>query len=338
MTIGIITFHNANNYGAVLQCYAMSKILINEGNTVELINLPLHKKSKSIRSLLRNKLTSSAFSAFRLNNLPKSVDPSSQKEVYIFGSDQVWNPQITKSNYELYLGSWVKNNIPKIAYAASFGISKWNYPEYTSNVQTQLNTFKSIGVRETSGVQICNDVFNVECNKVLDPTMLLINYNSLFKPRKIPNSLVCYIFGKDELKIKEIEKIGEKSNLKPILLNDMRLRKNIKSVPFPSVSKWLSYLNAGDLILTDSFHCMVFAILFKKNFIAIPAIPERVDRMLSLLKDLGLESRFFYNLNDVKKSKILSENINYEKVYKILEGLRSDSLSFLKNSLSSIEK
>ena len=338
MNIGIITFHNANNYGAVLQCYALSKVLIDFGNKVELINLPLNEKPKTLRSFFRSKMTTSAFSSFRINNLPNSRDPSSQKDVYIFGSDQVWNPQITKSNYELYFGSWVKNNIPKLAYAASFGISKWDYPEYTSTVQKQLNTFKGIGIRESSGVQICKDIFKVDCNKVLDPTMLLNNYDNLFKPRKVPNSLVCYIFGKDEFKIKEIGKIAKKSNLKSVLLNDMRIRKNIKSIPFPSVSKWLSYLNAGELILTDSFHCMVFAIIFKKNFIAIPAIPERVDRMLSLLVDLGLESRFFYNINDVKKSKVLFENINYEKVYKVLKELRNDSIDFLQKSLSSIQK
>ena len=138
-----------------------------------------------------------------------------------------------------------------------------------------------------------------------------LQFVGLFKKRKLQNAMVCYIFGKDQLILNQVRKIAETKKLKSILLNDMRLRKGIKSVPFPTVSNWLSYLSASDLVLTDSFHCMVFAILFKKNFIAIPANLKRVDRMLSLLNDLGLESRFFSNITEVLNSEVLNENIDY---------------------------
>ncbi|UMB60796.1 polysaccharide pyruvyl transferase family protein [Lutibacter sp. A80] len=337
MEIGIITFHNVNNYGAVLQCYALSEILKNKGYKVELINLPLHSKSKKIRAIVSGKLSSAAFKSFRINFLPNTVESDNLKDLYIFGSDQIWNLDITKSNFKLYFGSWIKKEVPKIAYAASFGNSKWNNQDNKEDVKKLLNSFSSIGIRESSGVKICEKEFSIKCDKVLDPTFLLNNYDFLLKKINLSKLMVCYIFGKDELKINELKKIANKKNLKPVLLSDVRLRKDIKSIPFPTVSKWLSYLNTSELILTDSFHCMVFAILFKKNFIAIPAIPDRVDRMVSLLSDLGLKSRFFKNIQEVFNSEVLEEDIDYKLVDEKLEKLKVESFNFLEKSLKTIE-
>ncbi len=337
MNVGIITFHSANNYGAVLQCYALSSVLKELGHEIALIDLPLHEKPVGVRPWLRTKIRSKAFSSFRSDYLPVVTAPLYIKDAYIFGSDQIWNLQITKNNYNLFFGSWVNSGIAKISYAASFGLSTWNYPEHTNSISKELRSFSAIGVREASAVGICSTEFKVDSVKVLDPTLLLENYENVFEKRKHTKSLACYIFAKNEEKINHIKAIGGKYNLKPILLNDFRLRRGVKSVPFPSISTWLSYLDSSQLILTDSFHCMVFAIIFKKNFIAIPAIPERAGRMLSLLKDLGLESRFFHDIADVQSSNIISDDINYSDVDEKLSSLRERSLAFLKCSLDAVK-
>lgn len=337
MRIGIITFHTANNYGAVLQCYALSEVLKDRGYDVELIDLALHDKPENFRTKLRGKIMSMAFDGFRTDFLPASTKPENKKEVYFFGSDQIWNLDITKSNFSLYFGSWIEDKTPKIAYAASFGNSQWVYPEQKNEVERLLKKFSSIGVRESSGREICTKEFNIESEKVLDPTLILEfeKYKSIYKKKKISNSMVCYIFGKED-KIEDIIKISDKKKMKPILLNDMRLRKKIKSIPFPTVSKWLSYLASSEFVITDSFHCMVFAILFNKNFIAIPAKPERVGRMKSLLKDLNLESRFFNSITDVTESMILNEEIDYDSVNEKLRVLKQNSILFIENSLKRI--
>ncbi|WP_441003637.1 polysaccharide pyruvyl transferase family protein [Pseudocolwellia agarivorans] len=333
MKVGIVTFHEANNYGAVLQCHALAEILKKLNHNVELIDLPLHDKIKGLKAQLRDKFISRAFTHFKLNFLPNISVNNDQNEVCVFGSDQVWNPQITKNHHLLYFGSWVKPEVSKIAYAASFGLSTWDFPEYNEGVKAQLESFKALGVREVSGVEICKGTFDVESQQVVDPTLLLTDYSHLFTKRKKTNSLVCYIFGKEEDKMDNIRKIGNKRNLQPVLLNDMRLRKGIKSVPFPTVAKWLSYIEASEFVITDSFHCMVFSILFKKNFIAIPAIPARAGRMKSLLNDLGLESRFFNSINDVPSSDVILENIDYQEVNEKIKTLRENSLLFLKKAL-----
>ena len=81
MKIGIITFHTANNYGAVLQCYALSEILKGKGYQVELINLPLHDKKKTVRSILRSKFSTAAFKDFKTNFLPQPVNSNKQKDI-----------------------------------------------------------------------------------------------------------------------------------------------------------------------------------------------------------------------------------------------------------------
>jgi hypothetical protein len=335
MKISIITFHEANNYGAVLQCYALAETLKSLNHSVELADLPLHGKAISFRAEMRNKVLSRAFSHFKANYLPTVSNDNTKNDAYVFGSDQVWNPQITKANYHLYFGSWVNSEATRIAYAASFGLSTWEFPEYSQEVKKQLENFDAIGVRETSAVEICNNTFAVKSEQVVDPTLLLTDYSHLFTKRKKTNSLVCYIFGKEKDKMDNIRKIGNKCNLQPILLNDMRFRKGIKSVPFPAVAKWLSYLEASEFVITDSFHCMVFSILFKKNFIAIPAVPERAGRMLSLLDCLGLKSRFFNSIDEASESAVLIEKIDYTIVDDKIKSLRESSLSFLKSALES---
>jgi len=332
--IGIVTFHTANNYGAVLQCYALAETLKELGHQVELVDLPLHKAPNTLRERLRIKLLDKAFSEFRRKFLPKTVSQATILDSYYFGSDQVWNPQITAENYELFFGSFVPKDKPKVAYAASFGLSTWKFPEYTNTVTELLASFKALGVRESSAVDICKNEFNVGATQVVDPTLLGTDYTHTFRKRNATNSLVCYIFGKDDNKMKSLRNIATKLKLNAVLINDFRIRKQIKSIPFPSVATWLSHLEASQFVITDSFHCMVFAIIFKKNFIAIPAILERADRMVSLLVGLGLKERFFLNIEDVAESDIILKNIDFEVVDKKIYALRESSLLFLQQSLA----
>jgi len=335
MSVGIITFHSANNYGAVLQCYALSEVLKRSGyEGVSLIDLPIRDVSRGWRSTLRAKLLDNSFSDFRRDHLPAVVDRSVKKSIYVFGSDQVWNPQITKNNTPLFFGAWADEAVPKVAYAASFGLASWEFPVFTGMAQELLDTYQAVGVRESSGVDICREEFSVEAEKVVDPTLLLTDYSPVFKRRKASESLACYIFGKNEGNLKELKVIASSRGLKPVLLNDFRWRRGVKSVPFPTVSNWLSYVESSKMVLTDSFHCMVFSIIFRKDFIAIPAIPERAGRMLSLLEDLGLESRFFSDISEVNSSGVLENPVDFDEVHHRLEALRGKSLSFLEGALA----
>ena len=102
---------------------------------------------------------------------------------------------------------------------------------------------------------------------------------------------------------------------------------------YNKVSQWLTYLKDAELVITDSFHCTVFSIIFHKKFVVV-ANPERgVVRLETLLSKVGLEDRFFTDIKDVMKSGILNKEIDYDEVEKKLAVHRKYSMDFLKKAL-----
>lgn len=336
MKIGIVTFFKANNYGALLQCYALSEFLKKNNHQVYLVDADLPEKNHTLRAKLRhyfyNKI---AFQNFRNAYLPAIIPSTSNFDVIVFGSDQIWNLDITKTHYAAYFGEYVSTNTVKIAYAASFGINVWIHSDKTRHVKAMLNDFSSIGVRESEGIAICKDQFNINAQQVLDPTLLIdkTSYDRLYEPINRPNYIACYIFHKDSNKINLSADIAIKLNCDLCLLSDMRYRKNVHSIPYPNVSKWLSFIRSSNFVITDSFHCMVFAIIFNKDFIAIPAIPSRAGRMTSLLKKLSLEQRFFPDIDSALSSNELTTPIDYMSVNCKLEVLKLNSHDFLVSAI-----
>lgn len=336
MKIGIVTFFKANNYGALLQCYALSEFLKKNDHKVYLVKTDLPEKNQTLRAKIRhyfyNKI---AFENFRNGYLPSIIQSTSELDVIVFGSDQIWNLDITKTHYASYFGDYVSTNAVKIAYAASFGINVWIHSDKTRHVKAMLNEFSSIGVRESEGIAICKDQFNVNAQQVLDPTLLIDKtlYDRLYEPIIRPNYIACYIFHKDTNKINLSADIARKLNCDLCLLSDMRYRKNVHSIPYPSVSRWLSFIRSSNFVITDSFHCMVFAIIFNKDFIAIPAIASRAGRMTSLLKKLSLEQRFFPDIDSALSSNELTKPIDYMSVNYKLEELKLNSHDFLVSAI-----
>jgi len=337
MKAGIVTFHTANNYGAVLQCYALSEVLKMNGLDVGLVELPLHGRPETLRGKIRDYLSSRAFKKFRKTRLPPVVDYIDLNGPCFFGSDQVWNLDITREYYDLYMGANTPPGLKKIAYAASFGGATWSHHSKTERCSMLLSQFYRLGIREASGVEICKTIFRVEATQVLDPTLLLTDYSQLFKKKQLKQTMACYIYVKDSDAITKLRSIAQKRSISPVLLNDFRFRPGIRSVPFPTVSEWLSRIEASNLVVTDSFHCMVFAILFQKDFIVVPAIRSRVDRMVSLLTELNLRHRFFDSLELALNSDVLEQTIDYNPVLSKLEALREKSIDFIKHSLEGVE-
>ncbi len=326
MKIGIVTFIKACNYGAVLQNYALQKHLKSLGHEVVCLDVPLPAAREGFRTKLRMFFVKRVFRKFSRRHLPNRVPVDRKIDLCVFGSDQIWNVDITKECYEVYFGKGIKCE-KKISYAASFGLSHWKFDGITDEVRRLLSSFDGISVRESSGVDICKQKLNSHAVQVLDPTFLVRDYSELLvETPKI--DIACYIFNKLNNSVDKIKSIGVKYNKRVTVLNDFRIRRGITSVPYPSVNRWLSSINNSQLVITDSFHCMVYAIIFRKQFIALPAIRERSGRMTSLLSALDLGERFFESIEDVLCSDIATENIDYSKVELKLANLRDESLQF----------
>ena len=197
-----VTTHKAVNYGAVLQCYALMSKLEELGHEVLIIDR-LPRDQGILRQLYHRfsyKYYISWLKFARFNRqwlIPKTkryitqrslekFESNEKLDAVIVGSDQVWRWEIMGYNY--FLDFIRKGNIRKYAYAASFGLSHWESQELElSQVKLLLKEFDAISVREQSGVTICNQVFGVPAQLVIDPTLLYDSdyYQAVF--------LLCYL-------------------------------------------------------------------------------------------------------------------------------------------------
>lgn len=258
MRIGILTLPLHNNYGGILQAYALQKVLKDMGHTPvvldnsRMISLSLFTKwyryavrlAKNI--LLKSNLT---VRYDRAHNYPikvmrqhtylflrkyvKRIDTHGDYRVLkehhfdaiIVGSDQIWRPMYVDNIANAYLDFAQEWGIKRLSYAASFGAEEWEYTlEQTAECGDLLRRFDAVSVRESSAVSLCKEHFNVDAQHVLDPTMLLdaAHYISLFQQAKTPVSegdLMCYILDSSEEKDTLVQSVASTYSLTPFTVN-----------------------------------------------------------------------------------------------------------------------
>jgi hypothetical protein len=351
MKIGLLTFSRENNYGANLQCYALTNILSSWGHEVTIINLPLQGRKFSVYSIVDEQLI---FGQFRKKYLPTAFTRAyySEKDLtndppvadlYIVGSDQVWNPNITKdTNPHVYFFSWLPETAKRISYAASFGVHKWNFPDTEEYIEL-LKKFSHISVREQIGLSICHETFGLYATEVLDPTFLPVSYDNLcgkYDEHRQTNELVCFrLYSKKNFEKAALNFANEK-HWKAVSVYTHRYIKGFVYVPFPSVADWLNRIRYARFVITGSFHCVVFCILFKKQFICISNdTTGRNERKLNLLAKFGLEDRHYNEQKpfEVYIKEMQQKEIDYHAIDEKLCLLREESLSFLRNAIDSLQ-
>lgn len=345
--IGILTFHGESNYGAFLQTFALSEVLKRLECNVQIIDFRLPVLSQGIiknifkEILVNQRIFASARAKFFKLTTENYSDSNELKEklpamdLFIVGSDQVWNEEITKEFRNTYFFDFLPDEKKRISYAASFGAEEWLYNE-SDNEQLKvfLDKFHAISVREKSAVQFCKEKMGLSAFQVLDPTLLLDDYSKI-SGSNIPekNNIVCFKFVTDESFFEFARELGRVIDKKVVLLNNNRPVKNINSIYFPSIKKWLEIIGGASLVVTDSFHGLCFSILYRRQFIVIPGNKERFIRLYSLLELLGLTCRIFYSYEEVLSSDKWREQIDYAAVYDKLERERANSISFLQRCI-----
>lgn len=338
MNIRLLTFSKASSYGASLQCYALCKVLKNMGHNVVLISIPL---KHNFKALVYETIMSFGMLSFRKEFLPPYSKHkfSDQTDLYIVGSDQVWNIDLTKEFADDYFLGTIPDNTPRISYAASIGSETWRYPERNLEISSYLKKYQAISVREASAVSICRDEFGVDAQVVLDPTLLLDDYSEIIGTKKDNNKpiLVCFKLLRDPKFIPLTEFIADRMKITPLNMASRELNSG-KNLRIPTVKKWLQTIAESTMVITDSFHCTVFAIMFRRKFITIPSQPSRKGRMLELLEKLGLTSRFYNSIDEVQATEKWREEIDYDAVFLKLHDLRQSSLEFLISELNKIKK
>ena len=267
-------------------------------------------------------------------------------DVFIVGSDQCWRPCYNTFIYSMFLSFLKDKNVKRISYAASFGTDKWEFTAYQTAICAPLaKQFDLITVREDSGIKLCKENLGVSAIQVLDPTMLLLkeDYIKLIKSEKESSrrgSLFNYILDPDAIKTSFIQWFAETYKLESFqvlpkyqaeTLTKNNVKNHMEDCIFPGVTTWLRAFMDAEITIVDSFHGMVFSIIFNKPFWVIGNTNRGMSRFTSLLKLFQLESRLIYVDNLYETD--FSQTINWEKVNSILAEKREECKSLLLNQL-----
>lgn len=329
MEIGILTQSLLNNYGGILQNFALQKILRKWGSdsiTIDFIrpqftfanclcywlkSFILFFCGKRRPFLLeRNPFKRDIiFSEFinRVINKTHTVHNYSEInnsfEVILVGSDQVWRPKYNYSIEDMYLKFAEGHPIKRIAYAASFGVDNWEYtPKQTCVCSKLAKKFDAISVREESGVKLCKEHLGVDATWVLDPTLLLTKEDYLPICKEVPicneKYLAVYVLDENEEVTATYEKEAAARGL--IVKKFHADSKSTLTVP-----EWLAMFRDASYVVTDSFHGTVFSIIFGKEFKCIYNKGRGAARFESLMKVYNsgkLEEKREFSLNWLKNA------------------------------------
>lgn len=379
MKIGILTQPLHDNYGGLLQAYALKEVLQEMGHEVIIINrekkplFPWRKYASIAKSILigrrvhpnlfikstyREELSRETrkFRDTYIPNLSHLItDNEGMHELnnmgfdaYIVGSDQCWRPRYSPGIRNYFLDFAVNDNhVKRLAYAASFGVSHWEFTdEDTIACKQLLQKFDAISVREDSAIDLIKShLGRTDAQHVLDPTMLLSphQYKKIVDKEKIapsPGNLKVYVLDKTPEKDNLVKLLESKLQLNAFeVLPTKRLNEekvtnsNIIDFVFPNPAAWLRGFQDAKFVVTDSFHGTAFSILYNIPFIAIGNVARGLSRFQSLLKMFALEDRLITDINSVNIDNFAEKSIDWARVNDVLEKERDKARDFLNKNL-----
>ena len=332
MKIGVITFSNSkDNYGQMLQIYAMQCFLKKMGHECFLIRYTDSPKakasfkwSKAITYLCRfpqyaiwyvqqkkerrqQKVYATSaqssnilrrFDEFLRDNIemtPKIYDETSiinnppQADAYVCGSDQIWC-----GDWAYYL-NFASENAIKIAYAPSMGGITNFSPEYEAQMKRLIHRLDFVGMREQSGVEVCKRLGRTDAVQVVDPTLLLDtkDYDKIRIPVATPKPyLFLYLLGNPiGYKTKYFYDYAASQGLGVVYVASQGKVDDYEKFP-AQVGEWVELLANAEMVITNSFHCTVFSLIYHRRVVTVPLVGgyERMNtRINELLENAGLE-------------------------------------------------
>lgn len=338
------------NYGSALQCYALQKYLRDRGHNPEhlrdyranpkyivkrLKNIRYFRsfmaKSRAMRSMQKfiKKYMDFSKRGYLSDKALKKHPP--QVDCHIAGSDQIWH----NDNRFRYL-NYAQQDSLKLSYAASFGKSDIS-PKMKENIKPYLQKFDGISVREKSGVDIIASM-GLKAQWVLDPTLLIDSGDYPCKECTDTNYFYCYFLNlsdKESVRFKDIKKTSEHmgKELKVTAPLNYMMFTNEKLL-FPSVEEWLGLYKNADCIFTNTYHGLLFCIIFKKQFVFFSQTSGQKaenERFYSLLQLLCLEDRLVTADTPAQDiAALIDSNIDYGRVYDTIKKKRQVTDAFFK--------
>ena len=335
--IGIITFHWATNYGAVIQAYALQQCLRKLGLETEVINyVPrrtrlinavvalknrdcLYFKRERHISEFRNKYL--ILSGSKIGSSKGLIRFANQYSHIIAGSDQIWNYSFTmgaEGGLTLaYFIDFAGNTTKRISYAASFGMDTAPN-DYISVVKPLVREFDGVSVRENSGTAIAEQL-GVRADIVCDPTLLLRreDYEQILpSSTRKSHYIFSYILH------------GRANEMNEILEAVRQEQPDLRAVndTGSGIVEWLSNIRDAKYVITNSFHGMMFSLIFNTPFVVVPVSgTEMNDRIATVLTSVGLMDRIVQDRYSLPQT-----SIDWDTVNRKLEDNRRKGIAYLK--------
>lgn len=269
----------------------------------------------------------------------KSHFEKNNYDAVIVGSDQTWRPMYSPNIHNYFLDFLEHDTkIKKIAYASSFGVDTWEYSaEETRRCAELAKLFDAISVREQSGVDLCEKYLGVESECVLDPTLLLDkeDYLALIGDRykgAQGKGVFTYFLDTNEEKESAAKQLAEKlrTHTYKCYANvgiSQPTSSNVEDYKMPPVEEWLASFANAEFVLTDSFHGMVFSIVFEKPFLVIANKERGAARFESLLSKIGMLDRIIATPSAINMA---AKNEFIAPCKTIFDNLKENSLNKLR--------
>ena len=357
--INILTIQKEPNYGACLQAYALYRKIEELGGHPRMINLSLDYRHHNHNLLNRilipvnkwlkgyqhcydiaeefsRKYCPNQIGSFHTLHEMESYSWNND-DAYIIGSDQVWNPSITGLLARCFTLSFLEKKVQKrYSYAASFGHIKDKDRVADQLHIKDLARFKKIGVRELFGKEYLSD-YNVPSTVVVDPTLLLDNYNELLSKSLSRKNEILFLSLSDTNDMNNFVNEVSVQLQEPIrkIFGYLQPERSVNK-KFVKIEEWLNSIASSDLIITDSFHATVFSIIFERPFLVFISAESKEARISNLLNSLGISVDRIkrpgekINMNDLAP-------IDFVLVKENLKVLRKQSVEFLKEIVCEIE-
>lgn len=387
MKIGLAINYDYPDYGGMLQAFATQKVLDNhgieneaicfnrlkndinrrkwkyflsnifdisivkeKGRIIEKKIIQKNNKTLSIQlSTRKNALESWSKEMFKTSreflNWNDITNSAHEYDSIVVGSDQLWLPSNVFADY--YTLNWVPNNVNKICYATSFGISEIP-TKYKQIYKSFLSRFNYLSAREVSGQKIIKNICNKDVPLVCDPTLLLDSkeWNKIASKRLFNEPYIfCYFMGDNPEQRDFVQRLAKKTNCKIVALLhlDQYISSDERYVDYApynvTPADFISLIKYADYICTDSFHGTVFSINYSKVFFTFLRFNHNASlstntRITSLLSTIGLNERLITDVNINIES--ITNISKWDEIQERVIFFREKSLNYLLNSLQKV--
>ena len=261
-------------------------------------------------------------------------------DVYMVGSDQVWNPNAS-SSIEPYFLTFAPHSALTVSYASSFGVSKIENNSIANRIKLGLSSIKTISVRESSGVNLVKELTGRTAQLVCDPTLLLnkSEWTMFMKPvSNMPQRYVLiYQLSESDAIVKLATRIGKQEQIPVYRICKRAFKvkkdKGVVNILNAGPSEFLSLITNASFIITNSFHGTAFSINFDVPFYTVVSAKKKNNnRMESLLDYVGLGKRIVKDDVDITNLPIVGYDVNATQLK--LKSFRLESEKFLEDALA----